>query len=169
MTDPRPIPSALRAKLVAAGSAGVIAIAGVLVNWYEGRVYKPYLDPVGILTVCEGITGPEVIPGKTYSDAECDALRDKHLEIANSAVKRTIKVPLNKWQEAALTDFAFNLGETKLASSTMAKSFNAGNYTDGCNRLLQWVNGRKNGVLVQLEGLFNRRSTELAICLGQLN
>ncbi|WP_019573474.1 lysozyme [Curvibacter lanceolatus] len=166
--DKTSINAVLKKRLLAASTAGAMALAGVLVNWFEGRVYKPYVDPAGILTVCEGITGPDVIPGKTYTDAECDRLRGKHLAIAQAAVKQVIKVPLNPWQQAALIDFTFNLGAERLAGSTMAKLFNQGNYTGGCYQLTQWVKARVKGRLVTLNGLVYRRDAELAVCLGRI-
>src|SRR5450830_1198405 len=69
----------LKKRLIQAASGGAIALAGVLATWYEGRRLTPYRDPVGILTVCEGITGKDVVPGKTYTPAECDALREEAL------------------------------------------------------------------------------------------
>jgi lysozyme len=161
----------LRTRLSQAVAGGAIAIAGVLANWHEsgGKVYhKPYLDPVGILTVCDGITGPDVIASKTYTDSECDALRSKHLAIAQAAVRRVIHVPLTVWQEAALIDFAYNVGETKLTSSTMAAMFNARNYAGGCAQLNRWVKGMVKGQLVALGGLVARRQDETDICVGML-
>lgn len=50
------IPAKLRTALVAAAAGGASFIAGVLIQHKEGVKYKPYLDPVGIPTVCAGIT-----------------------------------------------------------------------------------------------------------------
>jgi len=156
---------ALRARLLKVSSAGAIAIAGVLVTWHEGRIYTPYLDPVGKWTVCEGITGPDVVMGKRYSNADCDTLRDKHLTIAALAVNRVITVPMNDWQRGALIDFTFNAGEGNLKSSTMARLFNAGDYRGGCLQLYRWTKGRVKGVLTDLGGLVRRRGDEAEICL----
>src|SRR5450830_368014 len=158
----------LKKRLIQAASGGAIALAGVLATWYEGRRLTPYRDPVGILTVCEGITGKDVVPGKTYTPAECDALRDKHLRIADAAVSRQIRVPLTPWQRAALIDFTYNLGEEALAGSTLARHFNAGNAQAGCEQLSRWVKARVQGKLVTLRGLVDRRGAELEVCLGQL-
>lgn len=155
----------LRARLVKAGGAGVLAIAAVLATFYEGTEHKPYFDTGGVLTVCTGHTGPDIIRGKTYTDAECAELLRKDLAIANAGVGRVITAPLNKWQEAALTDFVFNLGEGALRSSTMAREFNDRDYDAGCRELARWVKGRVKGALVTLNGLVARRGTEEEICL----
>ncbi|MCI0256950.1 glycoside hydrolase family protein, partial [Cronobacter sakazakii] len=65
------IPAKLRTALVAAAAGGASFIAGVLIQYQEGVKYKPYLDPVGIPTVCAGITGPDVKMGKVYTKQEC--------------------------------------------------------------------------------------------------
>jgi lysozyme len=159
----------LRKRLKQAGAAGAIAVAGVLATWNEGSKSAVYRDPVGIPTVCAGITGPDVIPGKRYTPAECDALLAKHLALADAGVKRVIHVPLNEWQRAALIDFTFNAGEGKLAGSTMARKFNAGDYVGGCKQLYLWVSGTVKGRLVKLKGLVNRRAEEADLCLNWKN
>ena len=158
----------LKKRLIQAASGGAIALAGVLATWYEGRSLTVYRDPVGIRTVCEGITGADVVQHKSYTPAECDALRDKHLRMADAAVSRQIHVPLTAWQRAALIDFTYNLGEPALAGSTLARLFNAGNARAGCEQLTRWVKARVQGELVTLRGLVDRRGAEMAVCLGDL-
>lgn len=158
------IPSSLKGRLIAASAAGALAIAGVLVTHFEGRRYVPYLDPVGILTVCEGHTGPDIIPGKRYTDAECDVLRDADLRIAQRAVDRLVKVPVNEWQKAALIDFTFNLGEGNLAKSTLLRKLNARDYAGACREYDKWNKARVRGVLTVLKGLVLRRDAERWVC-----
>jgi len=158
------IPEGLKRLLQTAAAGGALAIAGVLVSQFEGRAHVPYRDPVGVWTVCEGHTGPDVIQGRRYSDAECDALKAQDLAEADVAVRRQIKVPLTEWQRAALIDYTFNLGEGNLAASTMRRKFNARDYAGGCAELLKWINGRKGGVLVPLPGLVDRRNADQWVC-----
>ncbi|MGO4402188.1 lysozyme [Achromobacter sp. PAB15] len=161
------ISDSLKRKLMAAASAGSIAIAGVLVSHFEpGKIRgKPYIDPVGVLTVCDGHTGPDIDPKRIYTDSECDAWRDADLAIADRAVRRLITVPLNDWQRAALIDFTYNLGAGNLAESTMRRKFNAGDYAGACAELDRWVKGRVGGVLVTLPGLVTRREVDTWVCL----
>lgn len=63
----------LRNKIVAAitGAGGAIAIATAMLGGHdglEGRRYVAYRDVVGVLTVCDGHTGADIILGKRYSD-----------------------------------------------------------------------------------------------------
>lgn len=159
---------ALRKKLLAVASGGAIAIAAVMVRDFEGRRYTVYLDPAGIPTVCDGITGPDVIRNKTYTDKECDMLREKHLKIAEAEARRVLTFwdTYDIWTQAALIDFTFNLGAEKLAGSTVARRFNAGDRVGGCDQLLRWVKATVKGKLVTLNGLVTRRSVEAEICLG---
>lgn len=161
------IPEALRGRLAKVAAGSTLAIALVLSNYFEGRVHKPYLDPVGIPTVCEGITGPDVVWGKTYTDAECDALSIKHLAIAEAGARKVlVHYPeYNKWRQASLIDFTLNAGVDNLSTSTMARKFNAGDDEGGCMELVKWVKARKNGVLITLKGLVTRRGTEEELCL----
>lgn len=169
----------LRNRLIIAGGAGAIAIAGAMRDWYEGTgptvktptgavLYLPYRDTGGIWTVCHGVTGPEVIPTKRYTEAECKELDDKHLAAAEAAARRLIAGydQLNQWQQAALIDFAYNLGPAALEGSTMRRKFNAGDVAGGCDELSRWVNGKVRGQLVKLPGLVERRGTAEELCLN---
>jgi len=156
------IPKALKRKLLAAAGAGALAIAGVLVSHFEPAKERgrPYLDPVGVLTVCDGHTGPDIDPNRIYSDRECDAWRDQDLAKADAAVRRLVHVPLNKWQRAALIDFTYNVGSGNLAKSTLLRKLNAGDYDGACAEYRRWVyaKGRK------FQGLVNRREADEWVC-----
>lgn len=71
--------TSLRNKIAAAVGGGAIAIATVLIPQLEGVEYKAYKDIGGVWTVCNGITGPDVIIGKVYTEYECKNLLQKHL------------------------------------------------------------------------------------------
>lgn len=84
----------LKRKLLVAAGAGSVAIASVLVTHFEpgrGRG-KPYTDPVGVLTVCDGHTGSDIDPKRIYMNAECDARRDADLAIADWAGRGRLRV-----------------------------------------------------------------------------
>ena len=60
-----------------------IAIATAMLGGHdglEGRRYVAYRDVVGVLTVCDGHTGADIISSKRYSDAECNALLKADLQ-----------------------------------------------------------------------------------------
>ncbi len=154
------IPDKLRNSLVAASVAGAVSIAGVLINNQEGVKYKAYLDPVGIPTVCAGVTGPDVVMGKTYTKQECDALLYKHMQPAIKAVDESVKVTLNDYQKAALYSFTYNAGVAAFKSSTLLKKLNAGDTRGACDELRRWTyaGGKK------WKGLITRREIEQELC-----
>lgn len=155
------IPDALKGRLAAAIASGsAMAIAGVMWSHNEGRVHEPYLDTGGVWTVCEGHTGPDVIPGKRYTDAECDALKAKDLAVAEADVARCVKAPLTPPMRGAMIDFAGNVGGRQFCTSTLVRHVNAGRYAEACLQYQRWKydNGR------ELRGLVKRRALEEWVC-----
>lgn len=152
--------------LIGLGVSVSAAVSGAfLVAPSEGQVNRAYVDPVGIVTTCYGHTGDDVKPGTYYSDSQCLNKLSKDLSYAEDAVHRIITVPLTPYQEAALISFTYNVGEGKLANSTLAKDFNSKNYDKGCADLLEWVYAKKK----KLPGLVQRRQLEYQMCMGKLN
>ncbi|HFD3847264.1 lysozyme [Serratia marcescens] len=154
---------ALRNKIAAAIGGGAIAIATVMLSGkdgLEGREYIPYRDVVGVLTVCDGHTGSDIIPGRRYSDKECDALTRKDLTRIAAQVDKQIKVPTTETQRAAIYSFSYNVGVKAFIDSTMLKKLNAGDYDGACSEMLRWVyaGGKK------WKGLMNRRDVEYQVC-----
>jgi lysozyme len=151
--------------LLGAGSTIAIAVSGAfLVAPHEGASNKTYLDPVGIITSCLGHTEQGLKLNVRFTDEQCMEQFAKDLSKANKSVHKVIKTPMTVYEEAALTSFTFNVGETKLRGSTLAKYFNAGNVTAGCNELVKWVYAGKD----KLKGLEIRREQERQMCLGQM-
>ena len=159
------IPDALKRRILQAVAAGASAavLAGILITHHEGRVYMPYRDPGnGTLTVCDGHTGPDIIPGKRYSDAECDALLAQDTAKAEAEVDRLVLVPINKFHKAALIDFAFNKGPGNLGASTLLRLTNSGRADEACQQYHRWVyaGGRV------WPGLVNRADADAWVCEG---
>jgi len=155
--------SSLRNKLIGAASAGAIAIGGVLITDQEGVKYTPYLDPIGIPTVCAGVTGPDVVMGKTYTKAECDNLLYKHMLPAVTAVDSSVKVKLNDYQKASLYSFTYNVGVSAFKSSTLLKKLNQGDTPGACDQLKRWTYAGGK----QWKGLITRREVERQLCYGK--
>lgn len=154
----------LRNKIIAAIGGGAIAIATVMLSGkdgLEGREYVAYRDVVGILTVCDGHTGSDIIQGKRYTDKECDALTRADLTRIARQVDPHIKVPVRDTQRAAIYSFAYNVGASATINSTLLKKLNARNYSGACDELRRWVyaGGKK------WKGLMNRREVEREVCM----
>ena len=81
--------SPLQQRILAVSLAGATGMAGVLVSNFEGRSLVAYLDPVGIPTICEGVTRG-VRLGQAKTPAQCDALLQQELTIAMAGVDRNV-------------------------------------------------------------------------------
>lgn len=153
----------IKIKHLITGGAGAVAIAAALLGGHdglEGRRYIPYRDVAGVLTICDGHTGKDIIPGKRYTDAECDALLGKDLKRVKAQVDPLIKVSIPESERAAFYSFAYNVGTGAFARSTLLKKLNAGDHAGACNELKRWTyaGGR------QWKGLVTRREIEREVC-----
>lgn len=154
----------LKQKLTVLVSAGATAIALTVISHFEGVRYEPYEDVGGLLTVCYGHTGKDIIPNKVYSKDECNELLESDFQRTKQQVDKLVKVPTDDYTKAALYSFAFNVGTGAFAKSTMLKKLNAGDQYGACEELKKWVYA--GGKVWR--GLVNRREAEAAICHGNL-
>lgn len=144
------------AALVLAGASLVAYVAQ-----HEGTRYTPYRDQGGVWTVCQGHTGKDVVPGRKYTQAQCNAFLAADLAVAGKGVLSCVHVPLNQNQYNAFTDLAFNIGVTGFCRSSIATELNKRNYTNACNRIMLYDH---IGNTVNV-GLRNRREDEQKLCL----
>ncbi len=146
-------PARAAATTAAVPSALTLAVVLLIQPW-EGNRLVPYQDIGGIWTVCAGVTGPDVVPGKTYTEAECQALNEKHAAIhAESAQRLVTYRPVPDLTMAAFISFHYNVGPAAFAQSTLLKRANAGDLRGACEQLSRWVKVGKTVV----RGLENRR------------
>ncbi|MTC33442.1 glycoside hydrolase family protein [Providencia alcalifaciens] len=148
---------------IAAAAGGLMTLTVAMVTEFEGYDPKPYRDVVGVLTVCYGHTGSDIIPTKTYTKAECKALLEKDLAIVAKAVNPLIKVNIPDYTRAALYSFTYNVGTGAFSRSTLLKKLNAGDHIGACNELKRWIYAGG----VKWKGLMTRREVEEAVCLGE--
>ncbi len=148
--------SPLVRKLAATMAISVAGLAAITHD--EGNVQKVYRDPVGILTVCVGHTGPELRLGQVYTDAMCQDLLKQDTRVAQRAVGRLVLVPITQRQYDSLVSFTFNVGAGNLAASTLLRKLNAGDCRAAAAQFSRW-NRAKGQVL---PGLTTRRARERA-------
>lgn len=141
------------------------AIATAIAIPAEGLRQVAYYDPPGILTVCYGTTGKDVIKGKRYSLDECRNLLERDMLAAIETVERCHPgLPDNVL--AAFGDAVYNFGPTVACNSTASKYLDMGQINYACDQLLRWDKARVAGVMVSLPGLTKRREKERVLCLS---
>ena len=148
-----------RAKLIAKIGATAVALVIPVVTYYEGKVNRSYVDPVGVLTSCYGHTGPELKPGQTFTDEQCLAQLEADLT-KHAIALDCVRTPLTDGQKAAFLSFAFNVGNGAFCSSTLVRKANTGDMPGACSELSKWVYAGGK----QLPGLVKRRAAERALC-----
>lgn len=172
-----PSPEALRKEYVQAVAADqatsmAVKIAMVMGSEYESsgkHIGKPYVDKLGRgqpLTVCNGVTGPEVVAGRYYTPADCFQLEKRRYLMAEAAAARM----LTYWQtyddftKATFIDFIWNKGEGAFETSTMRVLANRGELDAACRQNPRWNRGTVNGVSRVLPGLQIRGDSNGEIC-----
>ena len=127
-----------------------------LIKHFEGFSSTVYKCPAGLPTIGYGhlIKKGEVFSSVTEDEAE-ELLRHD-VQVAEKAVLRLIKVPLNDGQFDALVSFTFNLGSGSLQCSTLRRVVNRNDHSEVPTQLRRWV---WSGVK-KLKGLQLRRSAE---------
>lgn len=144
-----------------------------LIKSYEGLAEKvfengklvaieSYQDMVGIWTIGYGHT-KTAKPNMRISPEKAEALLQEDIAEFEEAVARTAQVPLSSDHFSALVAFAFNLGASALAESTLLKLLNKGDYLGAADQLPRWNKADENRSL----GLTRRRLSERALFLSQ--
>lgn len=149
-----------------------ILIAASLARRFEGLCLRPYVCPAGYWTIGYGsrwLANGAAVCGRTapITAAEADNLLMAALHVLQPEICKLARVSLTTGQEAALLDFAFNLGLSALAGSTLLRLLNAGQGAVARNQLLRWNHMHKDGELVTSPGLTRRRHAEWLVWAGQ--
>lgn len=145
------------------GGTGAVLIAAPFIGKHEGRRYEAYKDVGGVLTVCDGHTGSDIIADKVYTDEECDDIFVRDIVKAERYVDMYIQPaePLPSKTKAAFISFTYNVGPANLKASTLRRKANAGDLQGACRELSRWVYVKR----VKIKGLVNRRISERALCM----
>lgn len=149
-------------------SAAVVSLM-VALGVHEGTAkYIPYKDPVGVWTVCKGITGPDVHLGKTYTAAECDELESTFVKKMTDRMGQCLKVSLSEREWRAWGHWSWNVGPTAFCKSQALKYLNEGQRLKACDAMLNFhFAGGKSCYLKSSNcpGLITRRKWERSQCI----
>ena len=129
----------------------------------EGFRVRTYLDAAGLPTIGYGhqLVHPECFPNG-ITEAQATDILSNDLRDAELAVTRLVTVALSQGQFDALVDFCFNVGAGKLATSTLLKDLNAGEYGAAAEQLLRW----DHVGLQEVAGLKARREADFQLWGG---
>lgn len=190
-TTNKGIPPALAKRLLAVAAAGAVATGGLYQAGEQGRVDAqavqlaravglyhessgkhigtPYVDRAGKgqpWTVCGGVTGPDVVPGRYYTPDDCDRLETAAYGKALAIAKRTLKnwPGYNAYVRASFIDVAYNVPSALTTPTTLLALANAGDLTGACMQMPRWVYGTVRGQKQQLPGLVDRRASTRELC-----
>jgi lysozyme len=130
----------------------------VLIRRFEGCKLVPYLCPARVWTCGWGSTGPDVIPGRKWTQEYADKrMASDALRFAKTVL--TYCPELNGKALCAIADFAYNLGGNALKHSTLRRKLNEKDFAAAKRELAKWVNGGGR----RLPGLVVRRAAEAAL------
>lgn len=130
-----------------------------LIKRFEGCRLRAYLCPAGVPTNGWGTTGPDVKLGVVWDQATADTRMETDALMFETASRALCPTADTEGRQAALADFAYNLGLTRLKGSTLRRKALAGDWQAVSVELNKWVfaAGKK------LPGLVKRRAAEAAL------
>jgi lysozyme len=130
-----------------------------LIKMFEGCRLVPYICPAGVWTCGWGSTGPDVIPGRPWTQEYADKrMADDALRFALGVI-RLAPGKLEGDRLCAIADFAYNCGLGNFQASTLRRRILADDWGDVPAQLRRWIYG---GGRV-LPGLVRRREAEIAL------
>ncbi|WP_160714205.1 glycoside hydrolase family protein [Chitinophaga solisilvae] len=151
----------------------VISTDGIdLIKRLEGFRAQKYNDQAGHCTIgygtlihqgnCNGAASEAPYAGGITEQRATELLMER-LTGFQQAVNEGITVALNQHQFDALVSFVYNIGTGAFRASTLRRLLNQGNYSAVPTEMRKWVKVRRNGVLVDSQGLINRRNAEIEL------
>ena len=129
-----------------------------LIRRFEGLRLRSYLCPAGVWTIGYGSTGPDIVPGLTWTTEQSEQRAQgqaKTFILGTIGMCPVLREP-DDTKTAAIADFAYNLGLTRLKGSTLRRKVNARDWPGAQIELRKWVFGGG----VKLPGLVIRREVE---------
>lgn len=136
------------------------------VKRWEGLKLTAYPDPGSRdgnpLTIGYGHTSDgflKVTRGLTITPKQAEDALEYDLNETAAKVDELVKVELSDNQFGALVSFAFNVGLSAFAKSTLLKKLNKGDYAAVPAEMARWT--RNDGKVMQ--GLVNRRAAEAGL------
>ena len=133
-------------------------IAIKIIKEFEGLKLKAYKCPANVWTIGYGHT-KDVTDGMKITQIQAEYFLVSDLTIFYNCVTNEVGDRCNANQIAALTSFAFNVGNGNFLKSTLLKVIksNPSNFTEIEKQFMCWIYA---GSKIPLKGLMNRRKIE---------
>jgi lysozyme len=133
---------------------------------FEGLKLESYRCSAGIWTIGYGHKGKNVKEGMKINLVQAESFLDSDVSYFTKVIEGCVDVPLSDGQKTAVISFVFNLGESRLKSSTLLKKLNHSEYKEASSEFLRWNKANIDGELRELDGLTKRRQAEKDIFNG---
>lgn len=120
----------------------------------EGKRNKAYRDTKGIWTIGVGHTGPEVVEGLVWTDAQVISALQLDIVKCEDAINQNVRVGLTQNQFDALCSFIFNVGVGAFTRSTLLKKLNLADLSGAASEFDKWhippeITSRRNSEKAQ--------------------
>jgi lysozyme len=128
-----------------------------LLGQREGRRLKAYQDTVGVWTIGDGHTGPDVYQGLVWTEEQANAALAEDVKRCEDAINLYCVHTLAQHQFDALVSFTYNVGVTAFRKSTLLRKLNQGDFEGAAKQLDRWhippeIISRRNGEREQFLG-----------------
>jgi GH24 family phage-related lysozyme (muramidase) len=95
--------------------------------------------PVDKWTLGYGSTGPDIVQGLVWTQAQCDARFASDLAKFGAGVSELLTGPTTQNEFDALVSFSYNVGLGNLKASTLLRMHNAGDHEGARAQFGEWV------------------------------
>lgn len=151
----------ISSRVIGGPAVAILAISialGLIRPWEDERLV-PYRDIVGVLTVCDGHTGPD-IEHRTYTHGECQRILGRDVIAHADGMARCMTRAAPPQVFGAMVSLTFNIGVGNVCRSSAIRHINAGDWPGACYQMRVWNTAGGRGI----RGLTNRRNAERAVC-----
>lgn len=137
---------------------------------FESLSLSPYLDQAGIWTQGWGHRYGICASSPTWTRDEAENVFESDLRSCQRAIVGLLNIDLSQNEFNALASWTFNLGVSRLKSSTLLRRINSGDIQGAGKEILKWnkYHDPHTGLLEVSSGLSRRRELESALFLRDL-
>lgn len=109
--------------------------------------------------------GADVKSGMKISEPQAEQFLRDDLKVAEDAIKKALRVPVNANEFSAMVSLAYNIGTGAFVHSSVMTELNRDDRQAAADAFLLWNKARLNGRLEEVEHLTERRKKERALFL----